>query len=718
MAQPNWITPLGTLGTFPSNVLLTINLNASPIFPATFVKYKLLNGSLPETMTLDSYGTITGITNAVNADTEFVFTVRVTDEFLNIKDRTFSITVTAATLPKFTESNGVILTVYDSTYVNYQVLHTVPSALGTPTVLLTSGELPPGLTIDETGTIKGYAEAPFTNNGTPTRIKYYFTLTLISNQSKNTANYSIEIINFQLDNPPNTRVPVILNSAPLVNAPLEIEKFSDFYVNKLTLPIIKSGDYITFKIIGYDFDGSTIRYLFSSMPPGLVGDPNTGWISGTPIINKGLSSFQFQVSVQKTSNNLKSQPVTFTAVISNEVISDIVWGTDSNLGIIFNNTVSDLGITAKSAQPLIYRVVSGSLPSSLELASDGQILGKVSFNPTAELLEAGASTTFTFAVEAISPNYPLVKSTKTFTLTVYQFYSIPTENIYFKATPSLTDRRIINSLLTDDTLIAPENVYRPYDKNFGKASNVIFVHVFGMNVNTIESYIQSVQTNHYNRTVILGELKTAVARDDAGNVLYEVVYSQVQDQLTNNAGESLPQNIHWSRPISKQLGPWITSTGEVYTAFDTNIRGQRAYFDSLSPGYVQELYPASFINMRNETADILGQTFESKLLPRWMATQQNDGNILGYIQAWVVCYTKPGKAETVLNTINSAWKYKLNEINFEVDRYSIDKSGTFDYNQYLTEPSWTRLPSATLGEGDSDAQDFYALFPQKTILPK
>ena len=359
MAQPNWITPVGTLGTFPSSVPLTINLSASPVFPATLIKYKLLNGSLPVPMTMDIYGKISGTPNAVYTDTDSVFTVRATDEFRNIKDRTFSITLATATLPKFVASNGVILTVYDSTYVNYNVLHTVPQDQLAPTILLTSGSLPPGLMIDEAGKITGYAAPPFTNNGTPTRKTYSFTLTLIANQSKNTANYSIEIINFQLDNPPNTRIPVILNSAPLSAVISETDTFHDYYVPNLTLPTIKSGDFITFKVIGYDFDGSPLTYSFSAMPPGLVGDSETGWVSGSPIINVGLSSFQFQVTVQKTSNNIKGSLTTFTVIVSNTVVQDIVWETNSDLGIINNNTVSDLRVTANSSQDLIYRLVSG-----------------------------------------------------------------------------------------------------------------------------------------------------------------------------------------------------------------------------------------------------------------------------------------------------------------------------------------------------------------------
>jgi hypothetical protein len=45
--------------------------------------------------------------------------------------------------------------------------------------------------------------------------------------------------------------------------------------------------------------------------------------------------------------------------------------------------------------------------------------------------------------------------------------------------------------------------------------------------------ILSVTRNHYWRNITLGELKTAVARDNNNNIIYEVVYSEVIDNLIN-----------------------------------------------------------------------------------------------------------------------------------------------------------------------------------------
>ena len=45
--------------------------------------------------------------------------------------------------------------------------------------------------------------------------------------------------------------------------------------------------------------------------------------------------------------------------------------------------------------------------------------------------------------------------------------------------------------------------------------------------------------------------------------------------------------------------------------------------------------------MRNRVAQVVGQEYNSKLLPQWMTSQQANGNTLGYTPAWVICYTKP-----------------------------------------------------------------------------
>ncbi len=100
-----------------------------------------------------------------------------------------------------------------------------------------------------------------------------------------------------------------------------------------------------------------------------------------------------------------------------------------------------------------------------------------------------------------------------------------------------------------------------------------------------------------------------------------------------------------------------------------------------------------------------------------MTSQQEDGNTLGFTPAWVICYTKPGFSEIVKNNINNLWNGTLNLINFKIDRFTVDKSLTYNYDKYLVPPTWTDLPSATPVPNPSDSQDFYVLFPRKTILP-
>jgi hypothetical protein len=100
-----------------------------------------------------------------------------------------------------------------------------------------------------------------------------------------------------------------------------------------------------------------------------------------------------------------------------------------------------------------------------------------------------------------------------------------------------------------------------------------------------------------------------------------------------------------------------------------------------------------------------------------MTSQQANGSTLGYTQAWVICYTKPGFADIIKTNIENNWDYTLNLINFQIDRFSVDKSATYNYNNTTIPPSWDDLPSATPTPDPLDSEDFYVLFPRKTILP-
>jgi hypothetical protein len=575
------------------------------------------------------------------------------------------------------------------------------------------------------------ATLPSISTGSPTIRTYNFTLELSSPLGGDTGNYSITVVNQNTPtsqggpgNTPNTRYPVVLNTRPLTYQINDTDPYYGYYILPPIAPSqsafmgsFQSGEYFAFKIIGHDFDGNTIGYDFDSLPYGLTGDPLTGWITGTPTLDStGISSYSFGVSVFKTGKPSYASPYfNFTYNLEKNITGKIVWISDSDLGQIFNGTISTNAVVAVSDVELSYRITSGSLPPNLSLSSNGEIIGRVADQPTDTLLEQGATTAFTFTVQAYSATFPAVGSSKTFTLTVLQEFSQPTDTLYIQATPSINDRQILASLLDNNTLITPESLYRSNDQYFGKASSVIYEHAYGIYASNIEEYIVAVTRNHYWRNITLGELKTAVAKNADGNIIYEVVYSEVIDNLVNPQGVSIQEEIYWPRPIDIGLGPWYTSVTDICTSYDKEL--PPGYYTSRTPGYARLLYPNSLYNMRKRVGQVLGQVYDSTLLPLWMTSQQANGSTLGYTQAWVICYTKPGFADITKTRIETVWPYTLNQINFEIDRFSVDKSMTYNYDNLTDPPSWEELPSATPTPDPLNSEDFYVLFPRKTILP-
>jgi hypothetical protein len=820
MAQPNWNTTAGSLGTFPATIAMLTQLSASAVAPATSITYILLSGSLPPGISISNSGLISGTPTLVTSDTTSIFTIRATDNLSNIRDRTFSIKISGVAIPEFTTPEGSILNTLDSVWIELPIGYNNPDNTNAVIVELQEGSLPPGLEINDAGLIRGYANPPMVNItlnevqtnatltaitsnlitctstndfiigrpvtftdtafgdivedttyyiktvnsattftisatqngpvfalsdgtgsmnvtlsaisvGQPTIRTYSFILRLLSNLGGDTASYTITVVNqntpISQGGPgytPNSRIPTILNTRPLTYNITDTDPYYGYYILppvattvNASIGTLTSGEYFAFKIIGNDFDGNPLQYEYINLPTDLTGDTVTGWITGTPILSStGLSTYNFAVNTYKSGNpSIRTPNFNFTYNVSNQINGEIVWVTPSDLGTIFNGTVSTLSVNAISDTELSYRIVSGSLPPNLIILDNGEITGRVADQPTTELLTQNAETSFTFTIQAYSKLYAVVQSTKTFNVTVLQEYTQPTDTLYIKAAPSVNDRNIINSLLESTTLIPESMLYRPNDIYFGKATSVIYEHAYGIYASDIDEYLAAVTQNHYWRNITLGELKTAIAKNNAGDIIYEVVYSEVIDNLVNKQGISISSSIYWPRPIDLGLGPWYTSITDIYASYST-VLGQE-YYTSLTPGYARTLYPNSLYNMRNRVAQVIGQEYDSRLLPLWMTSEQTNGGTLGYTPAWVICYTKPGFAETIKTNIENNWQYTLNQINFKIDRFSVDKSETYNYDKKLNPPAWTGLPSATPVPDPLDSKDFYVLFPRQTILP-
>ena len=357
-----------------------------------------------------------------------------------------------------------------------------------------------------------------------------------------------------------------------------------------------------------------------------------------------------------------SPPYAYSLTVTGPVSADITWLVPDNLGTIDNGATSTFYVAAvsRSGATLQYQLLSGSdsrLPQGLQLLPTGEIAGRVSFNTFA--LDMGtttfdkSTTTFdlvcSFTVNAYSTD-GLVNSNNTFSITVNRAYNEPYDNLYILAMPPLDDRAVINGLLQNSDIFQQDLIYRPTDPNFGIAKNVKYYHAYGLQADTIDAYISSLDINHYWKNLVLGSIEVAQAIDSTGTVIYEVVYSRIIDDLVNAQGES----------VSKEVTlPYTVGTGPA--------------------AGITTVYPNSLINMRDQVIDTVGQI--SNVLPLWMQCKQANGQTLGFTPSWIIAYAKPGRGEQLAYYIGQEFAERLNTIDFEVDRYELDNLLTKNWDR-------------------------------------
>jgi len=168
MAQPIWITPAGSLGSYPYGYLISLSVLAQPVSPAASISYILLSGTLPDILSLNTNtGYITGTPTLVLQDTTTVFTIRATDNLGNIRDRTFSMLISGSALPQFTTPGGILLSTIDSVWTQLQIEYTDPDSSIPAIVELQEGTIPPGLEINYEGLIQGYPNPPLSEERLP-----------------------------------------------------------------------------------------------------------------------------------------------------------------------------------------------------------------------------------------------------------------------------------------------------------------------------------------------------------------------------------------------------------------------------------------------------------------------------------------------------------------------------------------------------------------------
>ena len=693
------------------------------------VNFTLQAGSLPSGVQVSDNGlivgtplavaSIQGVPTQVNRDVTSKFTVRAfTTNYINgtyvldsIRDRTFTLTVTGPNPPVFTTPPGQIAQYYDGILVPaLQIQYSDADTADTVVVKLVSGQLPPGLSISNTGLISGFitplspidATAGFSRDGQgfdeysfdfstqSTNSNYEFTIELTDGVFSQLRTFSIYVysknsltadnIDITADNTFVTADVTPVRS-PIITNP------------EGSIGTVRNDNWFAYRFNGIDLDGDQVDYelIFaagdSAGIPGLTLDQNTGWLYGyIPALGLTENVYDFSVRISKDINPTSNNQYDYTLTVTGPVDTDIVWLTDSDLGQINNGETSTLYVAATNIAgiPLQYQLVSGStssLPQGLQLLPSGDIAGRVSFDTYA--VDLGTTTfdvtlndlaisifdtrtTFdmkhTFRVQAFSVN-GLVNVSKEFSITVVRKYNEPYENLYIEAMPPLEDRALLQNLLQNADIFQPDLLYRASDPNFGRADRVIYNHAFGLTAATYADYVGSLYENHYWKTLTLGEINVAQARNSRDEVIYEVVYSRVIDNLLNSQGQSVSKQVTLPYPIDKD-----------------------------QPSEVDVVYPNSLINMRDQVIDTVGQI--ANILPLWMTSKQADGRVLGFVPAWVLAYAKPGKGQQLAYYINTKFGERLNLIDFEVDRYELDRLLTKNWDPVANGTSGAWVPAA------------------------
>jgi hypothetical protein len=171
---------------------------------------------------------------------------------------------------------------------------------------------------------------------------------------------------------------------------------------------------------------------------------------------------------------------------------------------------------------------------------------------------------------------------------------------------------------------------------------------YGIQLVDLSYYASALDSNFYRKNLYFGDLKVAEAKNDAGDVVYEVVYLDIVDPISN------------------------TTTG-VTAGFFNDENGR-------------EHNPASIPNMRNRLETIqlpAGDEFveikiNERCLPLFMRTPQGSRySPANYIPVSVICYTKPGQGMRIVNRIRRSG-FDFKNFNFDIDRIVVENNSTVE----------------------------------------
>jgi Putative Ig domain len=750
MALTVWTQPSGSLGTFQEGLNFELTL---PVNNDSGVTYSKISGELPSGLWM-SNNRILGTPSEVVRDTISTFCIRASKNN-QISDRTFSITVTGPDDPIILTSEGLLdvgiykqLYVVDNAFVNYQIdaIDADTSAGQKLTYFISSGSLPPGLSLTPDGVIYGVVDSvttlqPTEGNGSydhgyfdvgpydfasPQRQNGYDELRydyigydyFFINQPR-TLNRTYEFIVTVTDGdtltPPKKTFQIYVVNPATFRADSESlvsnSKWFNADVSYIQAPvwltpsdlgIYRANNYIT--IVLDVFDTKSVYYEIddiTNLPPNMNFDIQTGEIFGRVPAQSAITiEYTFTVTairygdVDTSETNRSSK--TFTLKIIGEIDSVISWNTPSNLGNISAGYVSTFKINASSSilnSEITYLITNGELPPGLTLSYDGEILGTVS--QFSNQIDFDNKTTF-FDINIAAHRITFDNNTTIFDSNSTKI-GINTSSTTFNK--SSIKYGIISFDLTPTTKTTFDNNTTTIDR------------VFKFTVDAHDQYYLSAISKSFTITV-----------DTPNNLNYSNIYVKpymntshraTWSKFINDPSIFTPSSLYRQNDLefglqdrlsmliyagieTKNISDYTTLLNEKVKRFKFgNIEKAIAYV----PGTTTSVYELIYVNMVDPLIEDTKYALDnvtmwrseiSKIgsvkwdyLPLWMrSVQPSFRKQLGFVLGVPICFCKSGTADSVLLNIKHS-NFDFKLLDYTIDRFIITKVNGYDADKYI-----------------------------------
>lgn len=270
---------------------------------------------------------------------------------------------------------------------------------------------------------------------------------------------------------------------------------------------------------------------------------NTQTVNGT-FVNSDLIVLD-NVSELVTGMKVRSDTV---QLVNDPIILEIIPGKNqiklSSQQTLDNNT--------------ILKFLGTDIPRGMSLNANGELQGRPSHqhwylrdNTTFDNSSTTFDRTYTLNIKASTyindPYLREINIVRTFKLTVEDFKTVPSTNLYLEFLLRPEHRKLLHDAIYNDQLVPDEHLFRGSDAWWGRQDRYQMLVAYGIETAQAAVVQSAVAAYHHKRHYRFPKLSWAQALDSKGNVEYEVIYMNPVGEFTTSAGSKLVGDIRTTR---------------------------------------------------------------------------------------------------------------------------------------------------------------------------